>query len=186
MVTHERALSISDCKGVIVDASHITDDWIKNVLSYNPDTGVFIWKERFGKRGIPGRKAGTIDFNGYVVITINGKRHKGHRLAWLVMTGAWPEVAVDHINGDRSDNRFANLRDANWSQNQHNRRLQSNNKSGYQGVAWDANARKWRAGIRAAGRGFNLGNYDSKEDAHLAYLRAKSELHPFSPVPHDS
>jgi HNH endonuclease/AP2 domain len=169
-----------------VDKSDITADWIKNVLEYNPETGFFFWKQRFGRRGVPGKRAGTIDFNGYMVVTINGKRFKGHRLAWLVMTGNWPVLAVDHINGDRSDNRFENLREANCSENQHNRRLQRNNKSGYQGVAWDSHAGKWRAGIRADGRGINLGGYDTPQEAHTAYLRAKAQLHPFNPVPRNA
>ncbi len=169
-----------------MDASDITADWIKNALDYDPETGEFKWRQRFGKRGVPGRKAGTIDFNGYLVVTINGKRLKGHRLAWLVMTGAWPSVAVDHINGNRTDNRFANLREADWAENQHNRCLQRNNKSGYHGVAWDSHAKKWRAGIRAAGRGVNLGSYDTPQEAHAAYLRAKAAMHPFNPVPRDA
>lgn len=166
-----------------MDASHITADWIKNVLDYDPKTGFFIWKVRFGKRGVPGRKAGTVDFGGYVVITINGKRHKAHRLAWLYMHGYWPAVAVDHINGDRTDNRIANLREADWAENQQNRGVQKNNKSGFFGVSWDAHAGKWRAGIRFNGRSRNLGGYDSPEEAHAAYLRAKAELHTFQPIP---
>lgn len=169
-----------------MDAPDVTADWIKNVLDYDPETGVFTWKARFGKRGVPGRKAGTIDFCGYLVITINKKRHKGHRLAWLVMTGAWPAIAIDHINGDRTDNRFINLREANWSENQHNRRLQRNNKSGYHGVAWDSHASKWRASIRANGLARNLGGFDTPQDAHAAYLRAKAALHPFNPVPRNA
>lgn len=169
-----------------MDASDITADWIKNVLTYDPLTGHFLWAARFGKRGIPGKRAGTVDFGGYVVITINGRRLKGHRLAWLVMTGSWPAYAVDHINGDRTDNRFSNLRQASALENQQNRRLQRNNKSGYMGVSWDAHASKWRAGIRSRGQSVNLGNFDSPQAAHHAYLVAKAALHQFNPVPRDA
>lgn len=169
-----------------MDASNVTAEWIKNVLEYSPETGHFTWKQRFGKRGVPGRKAGTIDFCGYVVITINGKRHKAHRLAWLVMTGCWPSVAIDHINGDRTDNRFSNLRQADWRENQQNRKVQRNNKSGFLGVSWDSHAGKWRASIAAGGKSVNLGGYDCPEKASAAYLQAKAELHPFNPVPRNA
>lgn len=166
-----------------MDANDLTAEFLKNVLDYDPETGFFVWKQRFGKRGVPGKRAGTVDFNGYVVITINKKRHKAHRLAWLWMHGAWPEIAIDHINGERTDNRISNLREANWSENQHNRRLQRNNKSGYPGVSWDRHACKWRAGIRVNALSQNLGGYDTKEEAYAAHLKAKALEHPFQPVP---
>jgi hypothetical protein len=165
-----------------MDKKELTPERLKNVLSYEPETGSFIWKERLGKRGIPGKVAGTVDFSGYVVVTIDKKRHKAHRLAFLYMTGSWPPIAVDHINGVKTDNRFCNLRLASWGENQHNRGLQRNNKSGFMGVAKQSNG-KWRAGIRARGKSLNLGTFDHPLDAHLAYLAAKSRLHPFQPVP---
>ena len=166
-----------------MDTQKLTAETLKNLLTYIPETGDFIWKERCGKRGVPGRKAGTVDFGGYVVITIHKKRYKAHRLVWLYMKGAWPDVAIDHINGDRTDNRFVNLREADWSQNQQNRGRQINNKSGYMGVSWDSHAGKWRAGIRSNGKSRNLGSFDSPEDAYKAYLAAKSAAHLFQPVP---
>lgn len=161
----------------------ITASRLREILDFNPDTGVFTWKARFGKRGVVGRRAGTVDVAGYEVITIDRKRHKSHRLAWLHVYGVWPEVAIDHRNGIRTDNRLSNLREAGWDDNQQNRGHQSNNKSGFLGVSWDANAAKWRAGIRYSGKAYNLGNYDNPEVAHLAYLAKKAELHKFNPVP---
>lgn len=169
-----------------MDAAELTQEFLKNVLDFDPETGNFVWKQRFGKRGIPGRIAGGLDFNGYWVITINKKRHKGHRLAWLYVHGRWPAVAVDHINGDRGDNRMVNLREATNSENQHNRRLQVNNKTGYMGVCWDAKAQRFRAVIRAHGRSRDLGSYACSLEAHRAYLEAKAKLHPFQPVPRDA
>jgi hypothetical protein len=166
--------------------SDITASRLRDILEYNPDTGFFAWKVRFGKRGVVGRRAGTVDVAGYEVVTINKKRHKSHRLAWLYMTGNWPAVAVDHRNGIRTDNRFCNLREAGWDDNQQNRGHQSNNKSGYIGVSWDEHAGKWRAGIRYAGKGYNLGNFTDPEMAHKAYLEKKAELHKFNPVPRDA
>jgi len=169
-----------------MDKGNLTHEALKNALHYDPDTGVFTWRLRFGKRGIPGRRAGTIDFNGYEVITINGKRHKAHRLAWLYVHGRWPAVAIDHINGVRSENRIQNLREAGPAENQQNRGRQRNNKSGFTGVSWDQSAGKWRAGIRADGRARNLGGYDSPEQASEAYLAAKAAVHKFNPVPRDA
>lgn len=169
-----------------MDAANITAESLKNAFDYDPETGVFKWKRRSGKRGIPGRVAGTVDFSGYVVLTINKKRHKAHRMAFLYMTGELPAVAVDHINGVKTDNRFANLRQADWSQNQHNRCRQSNNKSGFMGVSMDSASGLWRAGIRANGKARNLGGYETPEAAHQAYLAAKAVLHPFQPKPRDA
>ena len=166
-----------------MDEANLTADALKDALIYKPETGNFIWRTRHGKRGVPGRIAGTVDVGGYWVVTINGKRHKGHRLAHLYMTGKWPESCMDHINGIRTDNRWANLRPACPSENQHNRKRSANNKSGFVGVSWDSGAGKWRAGIRAGGRSMNLGGFDTKEDAAMAYLAAKAVHHPFNPVP---
>jgi len=169
-----------------MDAQNLTAEVLKHVLRYEPETGLFTWKTRKGKRGIPGRIAGTVDFSGYVVISIDRKRHKAHRLAWLYMTGAWPEVAIDHINGARHDNAFKNLRQADWAQNQQNRTLQCNNKSGFLGVSWDSFAGNWRAGIRVGGKSTNLGGYETAVRAHMAYLEAKAKMHPFQPVPRNA
>lgn len=166
-----------------MDVGDISAECLKNVLDYDPLSGEFTWKARMGKRGVPGKRAGTVDFNGYVVVTINRKRHKAHRLAWLYMYGKWPDVAIDHINGVKADNRASNLRQADWAQNQHNRTLQRNNKTGYMGVSWSSATGKWHAGIRVGGKSRNLGAFDSPERAHEAYLAAKATLHPFQPVP---
>jgi len=169
-----------------MDGAQLTPDRLKNVLNYDPETGEFTWKQRCGKRGVPGKVAGTIDFSGYRVITIGGKRHKAHRLAWLWVRGAWPAAAIDHINGRRDDNRMANLREATAQQNQHNRGRQTNNRSGLMGVSWDSRAGKWRAGIHAQGKSRNLGNYGTAQEAHEAYLVAKAALHPFQPAPRNA
>lgn len=181
-----RALSISDCLESSMDAEHLTAEVLKNVLHYSPETGLFTWIKRMGKRGMPGRVAGTVDFSGYVVVTINKKRHKAHRLAWLYTTGHWPVVAMDHINGDRADNRLCNLRPADWAENQQNRGRQRNNRSGFTGVSWDRRAGNWRAGIRKGGQSFNLGGHGTPEAASLAYRAAKAAMHTFQPAPRDA
>ncbi len=169
-----------------MDKEQLTAEALKNLLRYEPDTGSFIWIKRCGKRGVVGKVAGTVDFGGYVVVTICGKRHKAHRLAWLYVHGRWPTFAMDHINGIRTDNRLSNLREATCAENQQNRGKPRNNKSGMLGVSWSGAAGKWRASIRLGGKGFNLGSFDRQEDAHAAYLSAKSEKHRFQPVPRNA
>lgn len=169
-----------------MDRQDLTLKRLREVLHYEPATGKFTWIRQIGKRARPGQVAGTVDFGGYTVVTIDRRRHKAHRLAWLYIHGVWPPVAIDHVNGIRTDNRLENLRLADWSENQQNRGRQVNNRSGYMGVSWDAHAGKWRAGIRFDGRARNLGNFDSPEMASAAYLKAKAQFHPYQPRPRDS
>lgn len=96
--------------------------------------------------------------------------------------GAWPDGEIDHINGDRKDNRLENLRLATSSENKQNIGLKSNNRSGFTGVSWFAAAKKWRADITIAGKMRHLGRFDTPEAAAEAYAKAKAELHTFNPV----
>ena len=119
----------------------ITIEQLKEVLEYNHDTGVFNWIKRNGPRAKVGDVAGCKS-DGYIVIKINRKRHPAHRLAYLYMTGNFPENLIDHINHIRDDNRWANLRDATNSQNGSNRVKGKNNTSGYKGVRWNKTTKK--------------------------------------------
>ena len=113
--------------------------------------------------------------NGYVSIRLNGKRYAGHRLAWLYMTGKWPKTPLDHINAISSDNRWENLREADGSQNQANKRLSRQNTSGFKGVSWREDGAKWVAQIRVRGRCIYLGRFNTPEQAHAAYVAAAIE-----------
>lgn len=149
---------------------------LRELLDYDAETGVFTWREsRGGSQS--GGAAGFMNPKGYVRICISGKRYAAHRLAWLYVNGEWPSGEVDHLNGVRNDNRIANLRDATTSINQQNQRqARTNNRSsGLLGVTRKRS--KWQAQIETNGRNVFLGCYSTKEDAHLAYLKAKRERH---------
>lgn len=147
-------------------------------VQYDAKTGHFKWTDRPSNRVKIGDRAGTVNTAGYRVITIKGKPFYEHRLAWFVHYGEWPAQEIDHINGDRSDNRIANLRCATHSQNSCNKLRK--NKHGYMGVYRRSNG-KYRSRIKIGNRIVNLGTFDTAKAAHLAYERAKPKAHgPFA------
>lgn len=161
----------------------ITQAELKELLDYDPVTGVFRWKTSKQKIKV-GAVAGSVDkVKLYWRIMINGKKYLAHRLVWLYMTGNWPVYQLDHINGIPNDNRFCNLRECTHAENHQNIGKSVKNKSGYIGVSWCAARQKWLARIKINGHSKHLGRYNTPEDAYEAYKAAKAELHSFSPVP---
>lgn len=158
-------------------ALDVTAERLHELLDYDLLTGTFTW--RVAHRGTA--KAGAVAGSpgaGYVCIRIDGRRYLAHRLAWLYVHGGWPDTQVDHINGDPTDNRLANLRMATPAQNQQNqRRARADNKCGLLGVSLCRG--RWQAEIRLNGKGIYLGRFDTPKQAHDAYLAAKARLHPF-------
>lgn len=152
--------------------------WLQQVLDYDPADGCFRWKvSRKNQYARAGSVAGYIDSGGYRIIEIKGKAYKAHRLVWFYMTGQWPKYNIDHINGEKHDNRFCNLRDATHSINMQNRRKPLPfNSTGFLGVR--KNCRGFLASITVYGKRRNLGTYKTPEEAHAVYLKAKRKLHP--------
>lgn len=149
------------------------------ILGYNPKTGTFWWKRKPNGRVSEYASPGIIT-NGYLQIQVGGHKRKAHRVAWFLMTGAWPKGHIDHINGDRSDNRWSNLRDASVSENARNRRgADVDSKSGHRGVYWHKQRCKWASAIRHHGKQISLGLYENIEDA--ISVRAKAEQDLWSP-----
>ena len=107
---------------------------LKQILDYDPDTGLFRWKIKPRSQTDLGDIAGTL-CQGYIRITINKKNYYAHRLAWLYMTGQWPVNTVDHINRIRNDNRISNLREATDQEQQFHLGEYKNNTSGFKGVS---------------------------------------------------
>jgi hypothetical protein len=117
---------------------------------------------------------------GYVVLDAGGKRVYAHRAAWRIVYGEWPSSGIDHINGDKSDNRITNLRLATQAENMQNlRKPGRRNKSGFLGVSWDRVIGLWLAQITAGGINYQVGWYETPEEASAAYKREKMRLHPF-------
>lgn len=154
----------------------MTQDKLKQILKYDPDTGIFTWLETNNKDLI-GKEAGYINDAGYRVITIKGKQQRAHRLAWFYMTGVKPRRIVDHKDNDRLNNKWENLRLANTKQNRCNTVLASNNTSGYKGVYWSNPRQKWVATINFNYKRRHLGYYDCPKAAHIAYVKAAKKLH---------
>ncbi len=152
---------------------------LKELVSYNADTGVFVWLSD-GPKHKAGQRVGKADpSHGYWRITIDGELHYLHRLAWLYVYGVHPSGYIDHKNGDESDNRIDNLRDCSQTINMQNLRQPTRlSTSGLLGATLRHDTKRWTARIRANGKYMSLGCFDCAEDAHNAYIKAKRELHP--------
>jgi len=154
----------------------ITANRVRELFDYNPTTGLLTWKEkRNGMRS--SRVAGTKMQQGYVRLRVDGIDYLAHRLIWLYVNGHFPSDFIDHINGDVSDNRIANLREATDAQNKRNRAKLANNKSGYKGVYFHKRSGKWRAKIASGGFQQTIGSFPTPQEAHAAYCRAAKLLH---------
>ena len=159
----------------------LTNERLKELLFYNPDTGIFTWLKTSSTRVKPGMKAGSL-LRGYLRIEIGGKKYPAHRLAWFYVYETWPDRQIDHINRKRNDNRIANLRLATNSENQQNVGLKANNKTGCVGVDWMAGPKckkRWRAGIKIDGSFKSLGYFSTFEEAVEARKKAETVFHPY-------
>lgn len=148
---------------------------LADVIKYNPFTGEFFWKVS-PNRSIPaGTKAGRLESQGYLEIRYKGKFYLGHRLAFYLSKGFTPRV-IDHINGNPSDNRWCNLREASRGQNSQNTKTRCDNTSGIKGVTKLKNGR-WRARVKKDGVTYNLGDFVTKGGAAFAVKRKRQKLH---------
>lgn len=167
----------------------VTVDEVRARLDYDPSTGIMVWRKRPGNdhqtnawnAKFWGKTAGSKAVNGYMEVgwVKDGARFRSfcHRLAWAHFHGAWPSKMIDHIDGDRSNNRIANLREATGSQNAWNTGARSWSKSGVKGVSWDKERGKWFASIFVNRKQIALGRYDNIDDAAVAYADAARRYH---------
>lgn len=154
----------------------LTLERLRELLIYDPATGEFTRRVDIYRKYRAGQKAGSRDRRGYVFLRIDYRPYTAHRLAWLYVYGVWPARDVDHIDGDCSNNRIANLRLATMSQNIANSKLSCRNKPGSKGVSWATNERKWKAQITFQSRNKHLGYFNSKEEAAACYREAATRL----------
>lgn len=165
----------------MAEANLLTAEEVRRHLSYCPDTGEFRWlisgKGRPAAGSIAGCLNGTL---GYWLIGMFNRRYWAHRLAWLMSHGEWPEHQIDHINGNRADNRLVNLRPATHAENQMNRHKSRPNKHGLKGVDICPKSGRYRARVVVSRKKHNLGYFDTPEQAHAAFLEARARLNPMA------
>jgi hypothetical protein len=156
----------------------LTAQRLREILSYDPDTGLFTRRKWCGGTSRAGSVAGGVTTGGYIQVGVDGTIYKAHRLAWLYVYGEWPKNDIDHINGVPADNRISNLRDVPRKVNNQNRRKSLRGDGALIGTSWRADARKWTAHIKHPnGKNIYLGLFVSEELAHQAYIAAKRRLH---------
>lgn len=154
----------------------ITQQELKELLHYCPKTGVFTWLVSRGGKAKKCSTAGSRESSGYIQICIKRKAYMAHRLAWLYEYGRFPLEFIDHKNGERTDNRIANLREVNKGENQRNQKRYSTNKSGVTGVSWHSQHEKWYTTARKDKKTHFLGLYDNIFDAAAAAISARNRL----------
>lgn len=158
--------------------STLTQDRVKDLLEYDPETGILIWRETATHNRRSRGQAADNRSMGYVRVGIDGAHYQAHRVIWLYMTGDWPFGSIDHINGVKTDNRWCNLRDISQKLNMQNRRTPvANSHSGVLGVRWSDSAQKWEARITVDGERIYLGRSADREIAGAMYIAAKRAVH---------
>jgi hypothetical protein len=150
-----------------------TENLISEVLEkyeYLKDLGLFIRKS-------DGKAIGQQEGVRYTTLKVDGKTYYAHRLVWLLETGSFPDSYIDHINGNKRDNRYMNLRKCGHSENMINRPRQSNNKTGFKGVRLRSDGKKYDAQIGLNGKRYHLGSFDTPEEAAKAYRESAIKMH---------
>ena len=186
-ITHGNRVRLADSQGESEMPNkrrrriELNAKYVREILDYDPNTGIFRWRPRatfsigWSTRW-QGAVAGWV-IRGHLQIQIDGANYYAHRVAWLHHDGAWPDGQLNHRNGVRGDNRIANLRIADGSQNSCNKAMQRNNVSGYIGVHFNAQNGRWRATINKNKKRFDVGFFDSAEDAAAAREKEDKRLH---------
>lgn len=162
----------------------ITQEELKKLVHYDPETGVFTRRIRTSNRVKVGEVMGCSEpKHGYLLGRLHNHLYLMHRLAWMYVYGKFPDDLIDHVNGVPWDNRITNLREASRGGNSQNLIKHKDNSSGYLGVYWSKAANKYVARICVKGKGYHLGCFVCPKQAYAAYRSAKENKHLFNPVP---
>ena len=153
----------------------VDQDRVRDLFNYDPESGIVIRRMSQSGSGPVGSVVGSPDKDGYLVVRIDYKQYKLHRIIWLWMTGRWPDPEVDHENHIHDDNKWKNLRRATRLQNSRNRTISKNNTSGVCGVSWVKRDEKWRARIWVNGKVRHLLYTDDYDAAVTAREAAEVE-----------
>lgn len=148
---------------------------IDELIKYNQSTGELIWKAGYCRKVVAGSAAGCVA-EGYVMVRIDGENIRGHRLAWVCHYGSFPSGDIDHINGDRLDNRIINLRDVTSSENNKNKKIPKSNTSGFIGVYYYKPRKKWRVKVKSKGVDYHGGYFDDIYEANRVAIELRSSL----------
>lgn len=151
-------------------------DKLKEAFDYNPATGALTWSKTRSGINTNNGYAGTLNPNGYTIIKFEGELIYAHRIVFLIHHGCIPEE-IDHINGEKSDNRIENLRASDKYKNRHNARISVRNKSGVKGVSWCKKTNKWLASVTYMGERHVVGRFSDIENASREVMRKREELH---------
>lgn len=154
----------------------ISQERLRQLVIYNPYTGKFIRRSSRYESNV-GKEIGTLDTRGYIVMTVGGTTQLAHRLAWLYVYGYFPPSHIDHINGDTTDNRIANLREATAKQNVENQKLHKNNKTGFRGVTFRASSGRYLAHVKHNRQQIYVGSFATAEEASAAVKAKQDELY---------
>jgi hypothetical protein len=155
---------------------------LRALIGYDSEAGRLYWAAKPNRNILVGQQIGRPNSWGHWAFRFMGKTLMVHRVAWFISHGEWPRHQIDHIDGDKGNNRIGNLRDVPQTLNMQNlTKAHRSNKSGFIGVHRVKNQRltkPWKASIKANGRNISIGHFDSPEEAHAAYLQVKMKLHP--------
>jgi hypothetical protein len=160
-------------------------DALRQILDYDPETGALVWKARTTSDAPKqaqhdariGKPAGGLDAKGYGRLSINNVRFASHRIAFLLGHGREPMGEIDHIDGDRSNNRLSNLREATHAQNQANKPASQISISRMKGVTLHRRTGKWQSQIRDGGKNRYLGLFNTPEQAHATYVAEAKRIY---------
>ncbi len=155
----------------------VTAERVRYLFNYEPSTGRLIRRVNAGYRARKGSIAGGMSRHGYRIVRVDGIVFMAHRIVWMHVHGEWPAKTLDHINGDRSDNRLENLRLADQYENGYNRKVSRRSSTGVLGVYWENTRLKFSASINFRGKTYNLGRYSYLKEAVAARKQAEQRLY---------